>query len=82
MSDGEGLACIPAEWSSRHREEALRSPGLWPYLVWVVRDASKSTVKVCGCGEEQSCLLLTPANLRAAREVQKEKGMVEDEVVE
>ena len=43
VSDGEGLACIPAEWSSRHREEALRSPGLWPYLVWVVRGSSKST---------------------------------------
>ena len=40
--------------SRRHREEVLRSPGLWPYLVRVVRDAPKSTWKVCGCGGRDS----------------------------
>lgn len=38
----------------RHREEVLRSPGLWPYLVWVVRDTSKSSLKVCGFGDRYS----------------------------
>lgn len=37
------------EWSRRHREEIFRSPGLWPYLVWVVREVPRTTVKRCGC---------------------------------
>lgn len=38
------------ENSRRNREEIFRSPGLKPYLVWVVGEASKTTVRVCGCG--------------------------------